>query len=133
MLHAQGLENLAEHLASAYTGKSYVELMQECPKAVEKLYHRYFAVVCPQKNLSFGTAIRAWDALSIGTVFKSYGEWKEFLLKEQKLKGSISKVHSHPILPFPRCLISGHVCRVVSRRNRTDGKCCGPLPNAKIA
>jgi hypothetical protein len=87
----QGLENLAEHLRSAYAGKSYLEVLREYPEGARKLYHRYFAVVCPLKNLSFGSAIEAWDALSFDTVFKSYAEWKEFLLHKQKLKGSISK------------------------------------------
>ncbi len=87
----QGLENLAEHLRSAYAGKSYLEVLREYPEGARKLYHRYFAVVCPLKNLSFGSAIEAWDALSFDAVFKSYAEWKEFLLHKQKLKGSISK------------------------------------------
>lgn len=88
---AQGLESLAEHLRSAYAGKSYLEVLREYPEGARKLYHRYFAVVCPLKNLSFGSAIEAWDALSFDTVFKSYAEWKQFLLHKQKLKGSISK------------------------------------------
>ncbi len=114
----EGLQNLKAHLLSSYPKHTYIEIQQLHPSSAKHLYYKYYSgkhthtetistclayhflytflflsVLCPQtkRTISIATAIHAWDALNMSTVFSNYENWKQFLTSE-KSKGGISKV-----------------------------------------